>query len=55
MSINIGNLNSHYNLNKFNSTDNRIIINSYNDSNLILLNLENGTNNDAVINYKNKI
>ena len=54
MSINIGNLNSYYNLNKFNSSDNRIIINSYNDSNLILLNLENGTNNDAVINYKNK-
>ena len=54
MSINIGNLNSHYTLNKFNNNDNRIIINSYNNSNVILLNSENGTNKDAVINYKNQ-
>jgi hypothetical protein len=54
MSINIGNLNSHYTLNKFNNNDNRIIINSYINSNVILLNSENGTNKDAVINYKNQ-
>ena len=54
MSINVGFLNPSYTLNKFNSIDNRLILNSYNNSNTILLNLEAGSYPDAVINYKDR-
>lgn len=54
MSINVGFLNPSYTLNKFNSIDNRLILNSYNNSNTILLNLEGGSYPDAVINYKDR-
>ena len=53
MSINVGYLNSHYNLNKFNTIDNRLFINSYNNSNIILLNLDDSSYSDSVINFKN--
>ena len=47
MSISIGNL--------LNETinDNRFKINTYNNSNVININLDEGTNNDAIINFKN--
>lgn len=54
MSINVGFLNSAYNLNKFSTIDNRLIINSYNDCNIILLNHDNGSHPEALINYKDK-
>ena len=48
MSISIGNL--------LNETinDNRFKINTYNNSNVININLDEGTNNDAIINFKNE-
>jgi hypothetical protein len=54
MSINVGFLNSYYNLTKFGSIDNRLVINSYNNSNTILLNNDDTSHSNAVINYKNK-
>lgn len=54
MSINVGFLNSSYSLDKFNTIDNRLIINSYNDCNIILLNHDSGSYPDALINYKDK-
>jgi len=48
MSISIGNL--------LNETinDNRFKINTYTNSNVININIDDGTNNDAIINFKNK-
>jgi hypothetical protein len=48
MSISIGNL--------LNETinDNRFKINTYNNSNVININIDDGTNEDAIINFKNK-
>jgi hypothetical protein len=54
MSINVGFLNSYYNLTKFGSIDNRLIINSYTNSNTIVLNNDDTSHGNAVINYKNK-
>jgi hypothetical protein len=48
MSISIGNL-----LNE-SINDNRFKINTYNNSNAININIDDGTNNDAIINFKNK-
>ena len=52
MSINVGFLNSAYSLNKFNTVDNRLIINSYNDCNIILLNHDDGSHPESLINFK---
>lgn len=53
MSINVGFLNSDYSLDKFSTIDNRLIINSYNDCNIILLNHDDGSHTESLINYKN--
>ena len=48
MSINIGNFNKYEYKN-----NNNFIVNSYNDSNVIILNADDTSYNDALINYKN--
>lgn len=54
MSINLGFKNNGYSLDKFNTLDNKIIINTYNNSNAILINTELDANENSVINFKNK-
>lgn len=54
MSINVGFLNASYSLNKFSKIDNRLIINSYNDCNVILLNHDSGSHPESLINFKDK-
>jgi len=50
MSINIGNFN---NINRYNTIDNNLNINSYTNSNIILLNTDVDSYNDTIINFKN--
>jgi hypothetical protein len=54
MSINIGFKNDAYSLDEFQTSDSRLFVNTYNQSNVISLNTDYGTNENAMINYKNR-
>ena len=54
MSINIGFKNNAYSLDKFQTPESRLFVNTYNQSNVILLNTDYGTNENAMINYKSR-
>lgn len=54
MSINLGFKSDTYSLDKFENPENKIVINTYNNSNAILINTDIDSHNDAVINFKNK-
>lgn len=53
MSINIGFKNNSYSIDRLSQGD-QFIINTYNNSNAIIMNIDNGTSQDAVINFRNK-
>jgi len=53
MSINIGFKNNSYSLDKLSQGD-QFIINTYNNSNAIIMNIDDNTSPDAVINFRNK-
>lgn len=54
MSINIGFKSNAYSLGNLYTNDSRLIVNSYNDSNAIMINTDNSTYDNAVINFKNR-
>ena len=54
MSINIGFKNNAYSLDKFQTPESRLFVNTYYQSNVILLNTDYGTNENAMINYKSR-
>lgn len=54
MSINIGYLSKNYEVQNIGSMDNRLVINTYNNSNAININTNTNSTSNAVINYKNK-
>lgn len=54
MSINIGFKNNAYSFDKFQTSESRLFVNTYNQSNVILLNTDYGTNENAMINYKSR-
>jgi len=53
MSINIGYLSKNYEVQNIGSMDNRLVINTYNNSNAININTNTNSTSNAVINYKN--
>lgn len=55
MSIKVGYLNENYAYNNLQNAKSALTLNSFNDSNIILLNTESGTKDDAFIIYKNII
>lgn len=54
MSIKVGYLNEKYTFNNLNNINNTVILNSFTDSNVIMINTDDNTTSDMFINYKKK-
>jgi len=55
MSIKVGFLNNRYNYDNLVRQDNSLLVNSFNNSNVIILNGETGTTDNVMIRFKNKV